>query len=147
MTYESITTKVREYKPILLQLVVATTMFGLGFGSGREWKSQEKIELRRQAKYTTKPTETKKAEAQAPTKTEGDTKPAEPTKEKTSATTKESKAAKPAADAPCIIKGNINAKGEKLYHTKASPVYTRTKPEACFATEAEAVAAGFKKSK
>ena len=46
------------------------------------------------------------------------------------------------ADAP--IKGNINSKGDKIYHTTKSRSYGVTKPEACFTTEADAVADGFR---
>ena len=44
----------------------------------------------------------------------------------------------------CSIKGNINSKGEKIYHTPESPYYERTKEEQWFCTEEEAVAAGFR---
>lgn len=42
------------------------------------------------------------------------------------------------------IKGNINSKGEYIYHTRASRSYNRTIPERCFATEEDAAAAGFR---
>ncbi|TRY27962.1 nuclease [Brevibacillus sp. LEMMJ03] len=45
------------------------------------------------------------------------------------------------------IKGNINAKGEKIYHVPGSPNYERTKAEVWFATEEEAKAAGFRPPK
>lgn len=44
----------------------------------------------------------------------------------------------------CDIKGNINSKGEKIYHTPESPYYGRTKQEQWFCSEAEAVQAGFR---
>lgn len=44
----------------------------------------------------------------------------------------------------CKIKGNINSKGEKIYHTPDSPYYERTKQEQWFCTEDEAVQAGFR---
>lgn len=44
------------------------------------------------------------------------------------------------------IKGNINTNGRKLYHMPNGAFYTRTNPEMCFNTEAEATAAGFVKS-
>lgn len=44
----------------------------------------------------------------------------------------------------CDIKGNINSKGEKIYHTPQSPYYDRTKQEQWFCTEKEAVQAGFR---
>lgn len=47
----------------------------------------------------------------------------------------------------CTIKGNINAKGEKIYHTTESRNYKSTNPEAWFCTEAEAVAAGYRAPK
>ncbi|MGN7468760.1 thermonuclease family protein [Brevibacillus sp. SAFN-007a] len=45
------------------------------------------------------------------------------------------------------IKGNINAKGEKIYHVPGSASYERTKAEMWFATEEEAQAAGFRAPK
>ncbi|MCH8686301.1 thermonuclease family protein [Pedomonas mirosovicensis] len=49
----------------------------------------------------------------------------------------------------CPIKGNITAKGQKIYHTPASPWYDRTgintsKGERWFCTEQEAQAAGWR---
>lgn len=45
------------------------------------------------------------------------------------------------------IKGNINAKGEKIYHVPGSSGYEQTKAEMWFATEEEAKAAGFRAPK
>ena len=50
-----------------------------------------------------------------------------------------------------VIKGNISAKGEKIYHTKDSPVYDKVKiveaeGEKYFCTAAEAEAAGWRGS-
>jgi hypothetical protein len=42
------------------------------------------------------------------------------------------------------IKGNKSSMGALIYHTPASASYDRTRPEACFATEAEAEAAGYR---
>jgi micrococcal nuclease len=44
----------------------------------------------------------------------------------------------------CTIKGNINSKGEKIYHTEESPSYKVTKPEEMFCFEAEAISAGYR---
>lgn len=44
------------------------------------------------------------------------------------------------------IKGNISAKGDKIYHVPGGSFYARTNPEQCFQTEEEAKAAGFRKS-
>jgi micrococcal nuclease len=46
-----------------------------------------------------------------------------------------------------LIKGNINSKGEKIYHVPGGAFYDRTNAEEWFATEAEARAAGYRKSK
>jgi micrococcal nuclease len=45
------------------------------------------------------------------------------------------------------IKGNINSKGEKIYHVPGGKYYEQTVPEQWFDTEEEAKAAGFRKSK
>ncbi len=49
----------------------------------------------------------------------------------------------------CAIKGNVNAKGERIYHTPASPWYGRVRIDAArgqrwFCTAAEAEAAGWR---
>lgn len=44
------------------------------------------------------------------------------------------------------IKGNINSKGEKIYHVPGGAYYDRTIPEEWFCTEAEAQAAGYRAS-
>jgi hypothetical protein len=44
------------------------------------------------------------------------------------------------------IKGNISGTS-KVYHMPGGSFYNRTTPEQCFNTEAEAVTAGFRKSK
>lgn len=53
------------------------------------------------------------------------------------------------APTECLIKGNVNSKGEKIYHTPDDRDYNRTKvkPEEgdqWFCTEADAQAAGFR---
>ena len=55
----------------------------------------------------------------------------------------------PAAPADCRIKGNINSKGEKIYHLPGSATYDKTvitpsKGERYFCSEADAVAAGWR---
>ncbi|WP_123043575.1 thermonuclease family protein [Cohnella candidum] len=47
---------------------------------------------------------------------------------------------------PNPIKGNINAKGEKIYHVPGGSSYRATKPEKWFCTEQEALDAGFRKA-
>ncbi|MEW6660864.1 MAG: thermonuclease family protein [Bacillota bacterium] len=46
-----------------------------------------------------------------------------------------------------LIKGNISSSGEKIYHVPGGAFYDRTVAEELFATEEEAVAAGYRKSK
>jgi len=46
------------------------------------------------------------------------------------------------ADLP--VKGNINREGEKIYHVPGARSYGATVPEECFATAADAEAAGFR---
>lgn len=45
-----------------------------------------------------------------------------------------------------LIKGNINSKGEKIYHMPDGAYYDKTKPEEWFKTESEAQASGFRRS-
>lgn len=45
------------------------------------------------------------------------------------------------------IKGNINKKGEKIYHMPGSASYNRTIPEAWFSTSEEAEAAGYRQAR
>jgi len=52
----------------------------------------------------------------------------------------------------CAIKGNISSSGERIYHVPGAQNYGRTvispqKGERWFCTEAEAIAAGWRKSK
>lgn len=46
----------------------------------------------------------------------------------------------------CLIKGNINRRGEHIYHMPGMPYYDVTRPERMFCTEAEARAAGFRRA-
>lgn len=45
------------------------------------------------------------------------------------------------------VKGNLSRSGELIFHVPGSHNYDRTKPEACFASEADAEAAGFRKAR
>lgn len=51
-----------------------------------------------------------------------------------------------ACESPAI-KGNINSKGEKIYHVPDGRYYEQTKAEEMFCTEDDAIAAGFRRSK
>jgi endonuclease YncB( thermonuclease family) len=46
----------------------------------------------------------------------------------------------------CLIKGNINRRGEHIYHMPGMPYYEATRPERMFCSEAEARAAGFRRA-
>lgn len=48
------------------------------------------------------------------------------------------------SNAECKIKGNINSKGEKIFHTESSPSYEVTKAEEMFCNESEALEAGYR---
>jgi len=49
---------------------------------------------------------------------------------------------------PCTIKGNISSKGERIYHPPGSATVIDTnRGERWFCTEAEAVAAGWRRTK
>jgi micrococcal nuclease len=73
--------------------------------------------------------------------------------DKTAAAGKDGSSANPAGDAGSAacskpsIKGNINAKGQKIYHIPGSSYYNQTKAEVMFCSEEDAAAAGFRKPK
>jgi hypothetical protein len=47
----------------------------------------------------------------------------------------------------CLIKGNRNHRGQWIYHLPGMPYYDQTRAEEMFCTEAEAQAAGYRKSR
>lgn len=49
-----------------------------------------------------------------------------------------------APSADCTIKGNVNAKGDRIYHLRGTRDYARTKPENWFCNIEEAERAGFR---
>jgi endonuclease YncB( thermonuclease family) len=51
------------------------------------------------------------------------------------------------APTTCAIKGNRNKRGEWIYHLPGRPYYNETRAEEMFCTEAEAQAAGYRRSK
>ncbi len=58
--------------------------------------------------------------------------------------------ARPATASPssgCNIKGNHSRRGDWIYHMPGMPYYAQTRPEAMFCTEAEAQAAGYRRSR
>lgn len=106
---------------------------GIGIWSIENYAQDEKKQ--NTSKQTAKKTETNK-------KTE--------TKKESSSSKTTKQQAAPKDNARCAdpkIKGNINSKGEKIYHVPGGAYYDRTIPEAWFCTEEEAKAAGFRPSK
>jgi endonuclease YncB( thermonuclease family) len=51
-----------------------------------------------------------------------------------------------APSADCTIKGNVNAKGDRIYHMEGTRDYQRTKPENWFCSTKEAETAGFRRA-
>jgi hypothetical protein len=102
-------------------------VFIVGFGAGSYVREIRRDSIKPQANYTT--VTAKKPAANIDGQVLG----------KTTAAT-----ATPASS--CVVKGNISSTGKKIYHVVGGAFYNRVKPEECFNTEAEALAAGFTKS-
>lgn len=133
--YEKFKAWLKENKRPIVLGVCYVLVFIVGFGTGSFEKELKKSAAVNQKYYNTKTP----SPAQNPPAAEvkgaagGETgKPAT------------APAAKAATD--CVVKGNINAQGRKLYHVKGGAFYNIVKPEQCFDTEAQAQAAGFVKS-
>jgi hypothetical protein len=117
----------KENKQKIVYGVCFVLVFIVGFGAGKYDQTTQNPYQIKQTNYTTKPATTQTA-ATAKTAVsvpviQGTTTPAN-----------------------CPIKGNISAKGYKIYHILGGAFYKLVKPEQCFNTEAEAQAAGFVKS-
>ena len=113
----------------------------VGFGTGRYDKEAQNEKRKTQSNYSKTLDNQQKGEA-GKAEVVGDT-------VKNQTENNLSKIIKPAAvagDKACVIKGNINSQGRKLYHVPGGAFYERTNPEMCFNTEDEAQAAGFTKS-
>ena len=55
--------------------------------------------------------------------------------------------AEAATSTGCVIKGNRNRRGEWIYHLPGRPYYNETRAEETFCSEAEAQAAGYRRSR
>ncbi len=117
-----------DHKKELVFGVGVVLMFFVGLGVGKYEKPERRQNV--QTNYTT-PTSKAPESTKAP-QVAGDS---------TSATS--SKTALTSGD--CFIKGNISS-NSKIYHIKGGAFYDRTNAEQCFNSEAEAQAAGFRKS-
>ena len=133
MNYQDFKKKVEDNRDKIVIGFCFILVFLVGFGSGRFTRSL-KPNQQSYANYNTnlkqKPAQTANAEGDSPLAT--------PTVAGAATTT--------AISANCPVKGNISAKGKKIYHIPTGAFYKRVKPEQCFNTEAEALAAGFVKS-
>lgn len=120
--------KQKENKDKLILGLSFILTFVVGFGAGNYVRLTRRETSKPQANYTTIPAK-KPAAAAVNGQVLG----------KTQTTTSTGASA-------CVVKGNISATGKKIYHVVGGAFYARVKPEQCFATEAEAQAAGFTKS-
>jgi len=124
--------KQKENKDKLVLGLSFILVFIVGFGAGSYVRETRRDSSKPQANYTTaaakKPANTAAADQG---QVLGKTTQVAATSTQTSA---------------CIVKGNISTAGKKIYHVKGGAFYNRVKPEQCFSTEAEALAAGFVKS-
>lgn len=129
LTYDEIKTwyRQKENKDKVVLGVSFVLVFLVGFGTGSYVKQTRTVGAKSQSNYTTSPAKTpttKPAVVTAPAVAGASTTPA----------------------SNCLIKGNISTSGRKIYHVPTGALYKVVKPEQCFNTEDEALAAGFVKS-
>lgn len=131
MTYQEIKDWLKE-KDNKNKIVVGLSlvlMFVVGYGAGSYVRETRRSTYAPKANYTTLPAKKPVAEAVAE---QGNVAGA---------------ATSTQGSASCPVKGNISAStGKKIYHIPGGAFYKKVKPEQCFNTEAEALAAGFVKS-
>lgn len=127
----------KENKRKCVYGVCFALVFLIGFGAGSFDKELQKakVKLKSPVNYTTKPSQNQ-ATVVTPVGAPGEGNVAAAAPEVKGDIT----------DANCPIKGNINTKGNKIYHIQGGAFYKITKPEQCFQIEAAASAAGFVKS-
>lgn len=126
-----------EHKPLLQTIGLMGLMFLVGFGTGKSMPDNKVSNKTVQNDYST-----------IKAKAENAPEPAVKAEATVTATTAPEATAVVATAqdmSNCQVKGNISAK-EKIYHVKGGSFYDRVKAEQCFNTEAEAKAAGFRKS-
>ncbi|MDR3642222.1 MAG: hypothetical protein P4L74_01170 [Candidatus Doudnabacteria bacterium] len=133
ITYEKIKTwyKQKENKDKVMLGISFVLVFLVGFGTGNYSKGTRPTNVKSQTNYTT-------SQAKIPA--------AKPAATSTLPAAKPAVAGAATTTANCLIKGNISTGGRKLYHVPGGASYKVVKPEQCFNTEAEALAAGFAKS-
>jgi hypothetical protein len=134
INYEEIKAKLKHHKQAVVYAGCAVVIFLIGCGTGQATKQNDKRNAQSiNSNYTT-------PSKNAQTDSEQNATPLKPNGQvgQTAGVT--------APKGECVVKGNISSKGEKIYHIKGGAFYDRTNPEQCFQTEAEAQAAGFRKS-
>ncbi|MFA5990688.1 MAG: hypothetical protein WC794_00370 [Candidatus Doudnabacteria bacterium] len=122
----------KENKQQVVIAVCFILVFIVGFGSGRFEREFRRERIKPQNNYTTNSDKKLTTqEAQIPVKVveQGTVVVASSTSVQ-----------------DCVVKGNISSAGKKIYHITGGAFYKTVKPEQCFNTEGEAVAAGFVKS-
>jgi len=145
MGYENFKKFVVDHRTQLTTLLACTVMFVVGLGTGKTLGRQPNANIvpppaDYSAKTEVKPDAERDNVNKSPLK-------AAPVPHETEVPTPAPEASnKPVPGQPCIVKGNISG-SNKIYHVKGGASYEKTTPEACFNTEAEAVAAGFRKAK
>ncbi len=122
----------KENKQQLVVAVCFVLIFFVGFGTGRFEREFRRERIKIQNNYTTnleKKPITQEAQIPAKAVEQGTAVFASST-----------------LTTNCIVKGNISSAGKKIYHITGGAFYKTVRPEQCFNTEGEAVAAGFIKS-
>jgi hypothetical protein len=131
-TYQEIKAKIVENKAKIVLGICFILVFIIGFGTGSYEKEIRRNTNKTTANYTTQPS---KKPTTGQGTVAGATTGLPPVAAATSTPT-----------GSCIIKGNVSSSGRKIYHVPSGALYKVVKPEQCFNTEAEALAAGFVKS-
>jgi hypothetical protein len=143
MNYENLKKWIENNRQKIYYAGCCVIIFVLGFGTGRfDRKLIAKNQTSTKSNYTTKSTEKPVDNTEKKTKATANPVTEEPA---VTATQDKSKLENKTTSGECKIKGNISA-NSKIYHVKGGSFYERVKPEQCFNTEAEAKAAGFRKS-
>jgi len=139
MNYEELKDKILEKKQPIVVGVCFVLVFIIGFGTGRYERQQNREALKSQTNYTTNKVEIQTTQKPADTKQKAENpEPQVPAKVLGTQTKNQT--------TDCPIKGNISSAGKKIYHIKGGAYYNIVKPEECFQTESEALAAGFVRS-
>ena len=140
MTYEELKQKLEPHKPKFIVGACFVLVFLVGWGSGSYRKSEKRETVKSQTNYTT--SQDKKPQTISPAGAGGEAGATTVTPAAVAGTSTTTNAV---VSKPCIVKGNISS-ASKIYHVKGGAFYDRTNPEQCFDTEAEAIAAGYRKS-